>query len=189
MDRVFNSLTTSYFFTRFPENWDKKALWSMFSKYGNVFDIYLAGKRTNMGDKFGFVRFYNVRDVYSFELKLKEIRIGSLQLVINLAKYGKRHRISEYPPQNSSKADLSGNKNEVFGKKVDGRTFAEATSGKKRKDFKQNFGQSASTSSSKIVIRSRKEDVERLNRCLVGVVKDFDILSNIWSLLQVEGFG
>ncbi|GJY67857.1 nucleotide-binding alpha-beta plait domain-containing protein, partial [Tanacetum coccineum] len=37
---------TSFFFMNFPENWDTKALWKMFDRYGKVVDVYIAFKRT-----------------------------------------------------------------------------------------------------------------------------------------------
>ncbi|GKD02741.1 nucleotide-binding alpha-beta plait domain-containing protein [Tanacetum coccineum] len=35
----------SFFFTNFPDNWDSGALWKMFSRYGNVVDVYIAFKK------------------------------------------------------------------------------------------------------------------------------------------------
>ncbi|GJV17626.1 hypothetical protein Tco_1362949 [Tanacetum coccineum] len=37
---------TSFFFTNFPESWDTRALWKVFSMYVKVVDVYVAFKRT-----------------------------------------------------------------------------------------------------------------------------------------------
>ncbi|GKA20845.1 nucleotide-binding alpha-beta plait domain-containing protein [Tanacetum coccineum] len=88
-DRVMKNKAFSFFFTNFPETWDSGALWKMFSRYGNVVDVYIEFKRTKKGSRFGFVRFINIGDVVLFERKLKTILIGEVPLVINLAKFYK----------------------------------------------------------------------------------------------------
>ncbi|GJZ03380.1 putative RNA-directed DNA polymerase, eukaryota, reverse transcriptase zinc-binding domain protein [Tanacetum coccineum] len=88
-NRVMKDKTYSFFFTNFQETWDSGALWKMFSRYGNVVDVYVAFKRTKKGFRFVFVRFINIGDVVLFERKLKTILIGEVSLVINIAKYYK----------------------------------------------------------------------------------------------------
>ncbi|GKE09530.1 nucleotide-binding alpha-beta plait domain-containing protein [Tanacetum coccineum] len=83
-----NSYT--FFFTRFPDSWDEKALWDLFRMYSYVLDVYLAARRTKMGTRFGFARFFNVNDIASLEKKLKGITIGGVKIVINIAKYDKQ---------------------------------------------------------------------------------------------------
>ncbi|GJX08121.1 nucleotide-binding alpha-beta plait domain-containing protein [Tanacetum coccineum] len=61
----------------------------MFSKYGNVVDVYITFKRTKKGTRFGFVMFINIGEPASFERKLKTIVIGETPLVINKAKFFK----------------------------------------------------------------------------------------------------
>ena len=51
----------------------------MFSRYGNMVDVYIAFKRTKMGSRFGFVRFKNVGMVGEFEKRLKGILIGGFK--------------------------------------------------------------------------------------------------------------
>ncbi|GJY75176.1 RNA-directed DNA polymerase, eukaryota [Tanacetum coccineum] len=58
--------------------------------YSYVLDVYLAARRTKMGTRFGFARFFNVNDIASLEKKLKGITIGGVKIVINIAKYDKQ---------------------------------------------------------------------------------------------------
>nr|GEU44135.1 RNA-directed DNA polymerase, eukaryota [Tanacetum cinerariifolium] len=78
-DRVMKSKAISFFFTNFPDNWDTKALWRMFEKYGDLED---------------------------FERRLKGILIGDTRIVINRAKFiklgDKDVPISHFPPINSA---------------------------------------------------------------------------------------
>ncbi|GJY22700.1 nucleotide-binding alpha-beta plait domain-containing protein [Tanacetum coccineum] len=104
-DRVMKNKAFSFFFTNFPETWDSGALWKMFSRYGNVVDVYIEFKRTKKGSRFGFVRFINIGDVVLFERKLKTILIGEVPLVINLAKFYKSEGAgfsdSDFPAMNA----------------------------------------------------------------------------------------
>ncbi|PWA66530.1 hypothetical protein CTI12_AA325340 [Artemisia annua] len=87
--RVIKEKATTFFFTRFPDAWDEKALWKLFEKYGTVVDIYLASKRTKVGTRFGFVQFIKVGNILAFEQKLGEICIGNSKILVNIAKYDK----------------------------------------------------------------------------------------------------
>ncbi|GJU89658.1 nucleotide-binding alpha-beta plait domain-containing protein [Tanacetum coccineum] len=90
-NRVLKSKGSWYlFFTRFPEAWGSKELWTLFKKHGRVVDVYLANKRTRVGTRFGFVRFMQDDNPHDLEKKLNDICIGHQKLVINLVKYNKR---------------------------------------------------------------------------------------------------
>ncbi|GJU10289.1 nucleotide-binding alpha-beta plait domain-containing protein [Tanacetum coccineum] len=87
--RAMKGKATTFFFTRFPNSWNEKALWEMFSRFGSVVDVYITSKRTKFGTRFGFVRFINVGNTLDLEQKLGEIRIGALKILVNIAKYDK----------------------------------------------------------------------------------------------------
>lgn len=88
------------FLTRFPDSWDTRTLWNMFDRYGRVFDVFLANRRTKMGTRFGFVRFVNIPNPDDFEKKLREICIGNTKLVKNMAKYGKENQRQNFRRRN-----------------------------------------------------------------------------------------
>ncbi|GKC82939.1 nucleotide-binding alpha-beta plait domain-containing protein, partial [Tanacetum coccineum] len=76
-DRLMRETTISYFFTRFPDSWDTKALWKTFERHGDIVDLYLANKRTKVGTRFGFAHFKNVINPVAFEKKLAESISGT----------------------------------------------------------------------------------------------------------------
>ena len=81
----------TFFFTRFPEDWDRKALIQMFQYYGSMEYLFVADKRTAKGTRFGFVRFHPNIPLDDLERRLGSICIGNSRLVINKAKFGKKN--------------------------------------------------------------------------------------------------
>jgi len=78
---------TSFFFTNFPEHFMERDLWKVFQRWGRVLDVFVSRKLNARKQKFGFVRFQGVNDVYSLERKLDAIWIGTWKLQVNLPKY------------------------------------------------------------------------------------------------------
>nr|GEY97567.1 hypothetical protein [Tanacetum cinerariifolium] len=101
-DKVMRDKAISFFFTNFPDNWYSRALWKMFSRYGNVVDVYITFKKTKRDTRFGFVRFVNIGDISRFEARLKGIMIGNTSFIINRAKFIKGESkglvSSDFPP-------------------------------------------------------------------------------------------
>ncbi|CAK8565121.1 unnamed protein product [Lathyrus sativus] len=62
----------SFFFTKFPENFEAKDMFEIFKAYGIVMEVTIPAKR---GKIFGFVRFKNVGDTRLLALKLDNIII------------------------------------------------------------------------------------------------------------------
>ncbi|GKB50107.1 RNA-directed DNA polymerase, eukaryota, partial [Tanacetum coccineum] len=84
--RDHRNTTISFFFTNIPSRWNETALWKTFTKYGRISDVYIAKKKTVMGQDFGFTRFTNICNLKSFETLLNTITIGF-------------HRLKGLPPQ------------------------------------------------------------------------------------------
>ncbi|GKV50143.1 hypothetical protein SLEP1_g56855 [Rubroshorea leprosula] len=89
-DRGQPKNATSYLFSNFPEDWSPKRLWFLFATYGaglgRIVDVFIPRKKDRKGNKFGFVRFSEVRDKARLEKMLKMICFGTEQLRISLAK-------------------------------------------------------------------------------------------------------
>ncbi|GLU22473.1 hypothetical protein SLE2022_385460 [Rubroshorea leprosula] len=89
-DRGLLKNATSYLFSNFPEDWSPKRLWFLFATYGaglgRIVDVFIPRKKDRKGNKFGFVRFSEVRDKARLEKMLKMICFGTEQLRISLAK-------------------------------------------------------------------------------------------------------
>lgn len=82
----------SYYFSNFPENWDERALWNMFVKWGKVVDIYVSKKKSKTGQPFGFVRFVEVTDIGRLENVLDQIWITLFKLMVNLARFERNEK-------------------------------------------------------------------------------------------------
>ncbi|GKV48079.1 hypothetical protein SLEP1_g54915 [Rubroshorea leprosula] len=89
-DRGLLKNATSYLFSNFPEDWSPKRLWFLFATYGaglgQIVDVCIPRKKDKKGNKFGFIRFSEVRDKARLEKMLKMICFGTEQLRISLAK-------------------------------------------------------------------------------------------------------
>ncbi|XP_057432943.1 uncharacterized protein LOC130725766 [Lotus japonicus] len=83
---------TSYFFTCFPENFGKEAMWGIFQRYDKVWDLFISDRRDKNGRRFGFVRFRDVQNPLDLERRLDQIVIGASKIHVNLPKYTKVDR-------------------------------------------------------------------------------------------------
>ncbi|ESW34080.1 hypothetical protein PHAVU_001G122700 [Phaseolus vulgaris] len=92
---------TSFFFTNFPEHFLERDLWKVFQRWGRVLDVFVSRKLNARNQKFGFVGFQGVNDVFSLERELYAIWIGTWKLQVNLPKYqmkdGPRKQRNEGP--------------------------------------------------------------------------------------------
>ncbi|GLT82978.1 hypothetical protein SLE2022_012940 [Rubroshorea leprosula] len=83
----------SFFIYNFPEEWDAKALWYQYQKYGKVVDVVIPSKRDRWGKRFGFVRMLGVQDVKQLEERLNRIWIGSYKLRARVASSRRQREI------------------------------------------------------------------------------------------------
>jgi len=78
---------TSFFFTNFPDHFFERDLWKVFQRWGRVLDVFISRKLNARNQRFGFVRFHGVTDVFCLEKELEAIWIGTWKLHVNLPKY------------------------------------------------------------------------------------------------------
>lgn len=79
---------TTFFFSKFPENYNEEDLWRVFKRWGKVWGIYIANRKDKWGNQYGFARFLNVINKRDLEKKLDQSYIGKVKLNVNIAKYG-----------------------------------------------------------------------------------------------------
>ncbi|MCI01992.1 endonuclease/exonuclease/phosphatase family protein, partial [Trifolium medium] len=82
-----DKVATSYFFTNFSEEIKAVDLWPRFARYGRVGEVFIPAKE---GNRFGFVKFRDVRDAKVLLRDLSNIWVGSFKLRINLSKFSRR---------------------------------------------------------------------------------------------------
>jgi hypothetical protein len=68
-----NKETISFYFTNFPEDTPVMELWKLFSMYGHVGEVYIPKKMDKRGNKFGFVKFKEVKEVEELSNKLESV--------------------------------------------------------------------------------------------------------------------
>ncbi|PWA77135.1 hypothetical protein CTI12_AA195300 [Artemisia annua] len=200
---------TTFFFTRFLDSWNEKALWEMFARFGTVVDVYLASKRTKLGTRFGFVRFINVGNTSYFEQKLGEICIGNTKILVKIAKYEKGGQTMYNMDKEEKKQDewrwtfkneKKGNQNNewrwTFGK-VHGEKYEKGlnTSGISYKDVM--VGNHTTMTHQKhmedtediMEFQVNHDQMARLKKCWVGKAGNIHVLRNVWTLLKQDGLG
>ena len=94
--------SSSFFFSNFPNDAGEKDMVRVFQKWGRVKDVFIARRLNKWGRRFGFVRFYGIRDVERLERELDQIYIGSRKLYVNIPKY----RRSQYDPKKEERKPL-----------------------------------------------------------------------------------
>jgi len=79
--------SSSFFFSNFPNGVGEKDMVRVFQKWGRVKDVFISRRLNKWGRRFGFVRFFGIRDVERLERELDQIYIGSRKLYVNILKY------------------------------------------------------------------------------------------------------
>ncbi|WJX11204.1 hypothetical protein P8452_01842 [Trifolium repens] len=64
-------------------------LWSLFAKHGRIGEVYVPQKRDKGGNRFGFVKFKEVKNLEALSERLEDIWLGSYKLRVNLALFGR----------------------------------------------------------------------------------------------------
>lgn len=165
---------TSFLFFNFPENWEVVSLWKTFKLYGEVSDIYMAGKRMRNGKKFGFVRFKNVDDIRKMEQRLGGIWIGSYKLRVFIA--GEDHR-------RAKQGGATGNKDVVKQPQFQKKTYCEAA--KEGNKQEEKMGERNYQIPESIGEWNTDEmQKNKLRRCLIGNLKCLDHLEVIQTLCK-----
>src|ERR1044072_4777075 len=78
---------TSCYFSRVPESHSNSEMWKIFQMWGRVWDVYMPRRLNRQGERFGFVRFLEVRDPKFLEKELQTLVIGNVRIQVNLARY------------------------------------------------------------------------------------------------------
>ncbi|MCI59636.1 RNA recognition motif, partial [Trifolium medium] len=60
-------------------------LWKKFARFGRVGEVYIPSKLDKRGNKFGFVKFKEVKNIVELCVQLQEIWCGNFKLRVNVA--------------------------------------------------------------------------------------------------------
>ncbi|KAJ0754860.1 putative RNA recognition motif domain, nucleotide-binding alpha-beta plait domain superfamily [Helianthus annuus] len=97
-----------FFVTNLPEKSSAKEIGDFFCAFGDVVGVYVARKRDNVGNRFGFISFSGARNRLDLEESLKSVRMGNNKLRINIARFASENSNEsipkEYGPHHSQRS-------------------------------------------------------------------------------------
>ncbi|KAL4555985.1 hypothetical protein LXL04_038619 [Taraxacum kok-saghyz] len=197
-------IATNIFVSNLPSTWNSSCLWKACSSEGILVDAYVLRKMGRGGAKFGFVRFVRVADPLVLLRSLNNLVFDGRKFRANIAKYGR----------NSS--PRNGDRN-VYGRyssprNGDGHIWDKHVRQEpdKARGFSNQHGMSyremlvgfnmyvaqpsviPKDSGDKLISIPNAlnlRSVEWLDGCLVGEIKDLELLSKCMSTIQAYGLG
>jgi RNA recognition motif-containing protein len=93
-----DKITTPFFFTHFPDSLNNSDLRKLFSRFGNVAEVFIPRKRDKRGSRFDFVKFKEVKDEVDLGRRLEEVWWGDSKLKVNRARFSREEKkMSEVP--------------------------------------------------------------------------------------------
>ncbi|GJR59043.1 RNA-directed DNA polymerase, eukaryota, partial [Tanacetum coccineum] len=196
-------ISISVYITNFPDSCSAKDLFQSCKVYGHVVDSYIPFKRSKSGKRFGFVRFINVFSVERLISNLCTLWIGKHRLLANVTRF-------QRPPVNVKASAPFGGNAQPINKEVkdplprnnnsSGQTgrsshFSNPGMAKQPKVHTGSYANVVSGAQGPLISPSPAlvlEDsclVERdLSRHVMGKVKDFSSIPNLYTILIDEGF-
>lgn len=79
--------TTSFFFTNFPDIYGNEDMWKVFIKWGKVRNVHIPSRTDKFGNRFKFVKFFDVHYPKELEAQLNTIWIGDYKMKVNIPKF------------------------------------------------------------------------------------------------------
>ncbi|ESW07945.1 hypothetical protein PHAVU_009G005600, partial [Phaseolus vulgaris] len=175
---------TSFFFTNFPEHFLERDLWKVFQRWGRVLDVFVSRKLNARNQKFGFVRFQGVNDVFSLERELDAIWIGTWKLQVNLPKYQRKDGLRKQRNEGSRLGEIRS----VKGKQTEQFSFAQVVS---EGVAKNGTSENASSSLGDELVYQITVEVEQdswLEGSYVGSFKEIPCMQSIKESFVMGGF-
>ena len=137
-DGYSNDYTT--FFSNFTHGYGKMDMVKIFQKQARVKEVFISRRLNRCGRRFGFVRFFEVRNVGRMERDLDSLYIGNMKLHVNILKY-RRNQVETHkgerrdPRAHHMERKRGGVKlKEVWVEKKRNMTYAEAVKGEMQQE-------------------------------------------------------
>ncbi|GJT65053.1 RNA-directed DNA polymerase, eukaryota [Tanacetum coccineum] len=165
-ESLLERLSCNVFITNFPSDVTVRELWNACDQYGKVLDVYTPKKLSKQGKAFAFVRFKKVNDVDSLIRNLRSIWMGSFRLFSNVARFN-RDTVHK-PSITNVKNNVPGNMN----------SYAAVAKGNDTQE---------SDMEPLMVLEKGLLNYEG-DPVLVGCVKEFKSLPNLYNVCCTEGF-
>nr|GEX22541.1 RNA-directed DNA polymerase, eukaryota, nucleotide-binding alpha-beta plait domain protein [Tanacetum cinerariifolium] len=170
-------ISHSVYVTNFSDSIMSRDLWSSCSAYGTIVDVFIPFKKFKAGKRFAFVRFIKVVDLARLMKNLYTIWIGSHHLYANQVRFERPPKSK--PPTGASVKPFHPPVN------LNGRVGSYANVVNRRSPIIHG----SSISPSPALVLDDTCLVERdLSKYVMGKVKDFMTIPNLYTILKDEGF-
>ncbi|GKE47179.1 RNA-directed DNA polymerase, eukaryota, nucleotide-binding alpha-beta plait domain protein [Tanacetum coccineum] len=179
-------ISHSVYVTNFPDATQSGDLWKVCSAYGTVIDVYIPNKRAKSGKRFAFVRFIKVSNLARLLENLCTIWIGRYHLYANQVRFERPQKHNSSLPKETSgipvKVPNSLGPNHPARPVVNrAPSFATMLAGIPKNP-------SYISPDPAMVLGDECVVNRELDNCVMGEVKDFASINNLYVLLSNEGF-
>ncbi|GKV14964.1 hypothetical protein SLEP1_g25762 [Rubroshorea leprosula] len=177
---------TPFFFTNFPEEWSYAEMWRTFSQFGRVYAVYSPRRRNRNGNRFGFVRFLDVKDKKELERKLDQIWVGDRKLWVNIPRFDALQK-KEMERRNPQGEDLRIPLNTC--PNIQGRSFADVVKGSRGIDSRMVWQEKGPGENWQgMEYKVNVEDSTWLEGTYVGSVHSVEMVKNLQEKFFMEGY-
>ncbi|KAI3750934.1 hypothetical protein L2E82_21855 [Cichorium intybus] len=180
-------ITTTFFVTNLPVSCSSSILWKSLMKYGYSVDAFVPEKKNKAGCVFAFVRFIKIQNVGAMVNTLNKVFIGGRKIQVNVAKYQRLQRPDESRDvQRRTSHAMDGKKERIGGfiNVTRGHSFRDVLAGSRVQPCDKENERNAMISIPDVVNLSAPP---WLDYCLIGEIKDIELLSNFFSIFHESG--
>ncbi|GKC30331.1 RNA-directed DNA polymerase, eukaryota [Tanacetum coccineum] len=176
-------ISHSIFVTNFTESVNSRELWKACSAYGTVVDVFIPSKKSKVGKRFAFVRFIKVFNVDRLVENLCTIWIGRYHLYANKVRFERPNKPHSTPDVKNGAENKSFNSSGSQYANGRARSYANIVNGASA----GLNGSLISPSPALVLDDSCLVDCD-LSKHVMGKVKEFSSIPNLYTLLLDEGF-
>jgi hypothetical protein len=195
--RNYPANTTTFYITNFPDNVNATDLWKSFSRYWTVGEVYIPAKTDRQGKRFGFARFADVDDVQSLLEKIEGTWIGTFKIRANISRF-KRGDVGEDLATKPVGTEIAIRQGEEVREQVESTFKHVLVMGGKKQPTVIDVGGKQTIFNSPIVpevqhhgmieVEAVQSNIQRLNQCFVGFLKEEVEPDKLQMLIAMEGF-
>ncbi|KAL4571018.1 hypothetical protein LXL04_017768 [Taraxacum kok-saghyz] len=192
-------LVTTVYVTNLPTRWDSGRLWKECVGLGKLMDAFIPGGFDTAGGLFGFVRFLKVVNIQELLRKLNDMVVEGRRLRANVSLHpqavrpgaGRRNDVNREGGRKGLEARHETARSSVF-RRRSGPSFKEVLQGE------QERGETSRDPGREKVVKQLTVNIPEdvvirehawLGNCLIGELKNIELLSKCFSVIQAYGLG
>jgi len=184
-------MSQAIYITNFPNQTNKGDLWRVCEKYGNVVDVFIANKKSRLGKNFGFVRFIKVFSLEGLVRDLCSVWIGNHKIFASIPRFSRKTNERVYKT-GTRHVDFH-SKPRFMGNVVNDKgSYAQVVKGKETGHIRNKVRPQEDHNKVDAIIDITAGNFivkpNEIHQVVLGKVKDFKILPNLWMMCKNEGF-